>query len=91
MVTSGTQIAGLCVRTVSHLCLNSDYCIDSHFCIVGYVKRLASLAVMTMPATVGFGVGQATIATHARAQIGAYAAKGQHSGCLPYRLVAKRR
>jgi hypothetical protein len=58
MVTSGTQIAGSCVRTVSHLYLNSDYCIDSLVCIVSSMKRLASLAAMTMLVTGGFGVAQ---------------------------------
>jgi hypothetical protein len=28
------------VRTVSHLCLNSDYCIETHVCIVSHMKRL---------------------------------------------------
>ena len=48
------------VRTVSHLYLNSDCCIDRHFCIVGNMKRLASLAAMTVLAAGGFGVAHAT-------------------------------
>jgi len=31
-------------RTVSHLCLNSDYCIDTRVCIVNHMKTVGSLA-----------------------------------------------
>ena len=50
------------------------------------MKRLASLAALTMLAAAGLGIAHVSIATHTHAQIGAYATKGGHSGCLPWSL-----
>ena len=76
---------------MSHLCLNSDYCIYSLVCIVGNMKRLASLDALTMLAAAGLGIAQVSIAMRTHAQIEVYATKGGYSGCLPCRLPAKRR
>jgi hypothetical protein len=83
MVASGVQIAGSCVRPVSHLYLNSYCCIGGHICIVGNINRLASLAAMTMLVTGGFGVAHETMRdAHARS-IEAEAAKGSiRGGCV---------
>jgi hypothetical protein len=71
---------------VSHLCLNSDYCIYSLVCIVGNMKRLASLAALTMLAAAGLGIARVSFAMHTHAQIEVYATKGGYSGVFALSL-----